>query len=343
MRPDQTRRLKPAASRLELLVIATTLCMLLLGAAAVATATRGQSMVVACQSNLRRIGQLSVELANQDSRMIPHRQSTSGERWWRGLGAWDWGGADGRCGYLRSDWHDPTQSLGAQTRPYSRMLYGVPVPPNADFSVFGCPADTGAARIAPGYEPSFGILSPCSDAEADIIFQSMFQAFGTSFQGDFIWYTGEVIDYPNTGLRYGSFMRPYEWMPNPSELVLFAESRFMQAYLGTQEFAAGGAFPDIPATPVAPWHDPAGFNLLLTDGHVINAPVAVAGSLIPLTSFNPNDYPFREAMARGSGWRVDAFPEAFVLERRAGNPLLAPLSQGLMLPRPPEERRGTTP
>ncbi len=85
---------------------------------------------------------------------------------------------------------------------------------------------------------------------------------------------------------------------------------------------------------VAPWHASAGFNLLLIDGHVINAPVNVSGSLVPLDSFPVDGYPYRLVMARGSDWRVDSFPEAFIVERRLGNPIVEPLSQGVMLPLP---------
>ena len=324
-----------AVSRLELLVLVTALCGLALSAYGGGVVLRGQGQLVACQAHLRQIGQLSVVLANADSRMIAHRQSSSGLQSWRGLGAWDWGGADGACGEYRSDWNGPSGTIpgfGASTRPYNLALFGGAIPSNADFSVFGCPSDTGAVE-SETYEPYFSDPTPCTPKETEIVHKSMYQAFGTSFQGDFIWFPGGGDIYGSTGLRYGSFMRPYEMVTKPSELLLFAESRFMQAYMSTAEFIAGGAFKGDP-TAVAPWHASAGFNLLLIDGHVMNAPINVSGSLIPLDSFPLDDYPYRVVMARGSGWRVDSFPEAFVVERRVGNPFAPPLTQGVMLSLP---------
>jgi len=326
------RSKRNAVTRLELLVLVTALGGLALSAFDGAEVTRGQGQLLTCQAHLRQIGQLSVILANADSRMIAHRQSSSGSSAWNGLGAWDWGGADGQCGEYRTGWPLlPDRAFGAETRPYNHALFGDTIPPNADFSVFGCPSDVGAAQSLI-YEPYYSDPAPCTSDEAEIVHTSMYQAFGTSFQGDFIWFPGNLGN-DSTGLRYGSFMRPYELVTNPSELLLFAESRFMQAYISTKEFVAEGALGGDP-TSVASWHEPDGFNLLLIDGHVINAPISVSGSLIPLDSFPINDYQYRSVMARGSGWRVDSFPEAFVVERRQGNPLVQPLSQGLMLPLP---------
>lgn len=322
-----------AITRLEVLVLVTAFGGLALTAVGGLTTARGQSQLLVCQKHLRQIGQLSVVLANADSRMIAHRQSSSGSATWKGLGAWDWGGADGRCGEFRTGWPlFPDGAFGVDTRPYNHALFGDTIPPNADFSFFSCPNDTGAV-VSSVYEPRYIDPAPCTPEEAEIIRQSMFEAFGTSFQGDFLWYPGPTDIYGPTALRYGSFMRPYELVTNPSELLLFAESRFMQAYLSTKEFLDGGALEGDPAS-VASWHEPGGFNLLLIDGHVINAPISVSGSLIPLDSFPINDYQYRSVMARGSGWRVDAFPEAFVVERRQGNPLVQPLSQGIMLSTP---------
>ncbi len=232
-----------AITRLEVLVLVTAFGGLALTAVGGLTTARGQSQLLVCQKHLRQIGQLSVVVANADSRMIAHRQSSSGANRWTGLGAWDWGGADGACGEYRSDWTGPTPDFGgfgAQTRPYNVSLFSGAIPPNADFSVFRCPSDTGAANSSI-YEPRFADSTPCTLEETEVVHKSMFHAFGTSYQGDFLWFPGDWDAYGNTGLRYGSFMRPYEMVAKPSELLLFAESRFMQAYLSTTEFIAGGA------------------------------------------------------------------------------------------------------
>src|SRR5262249_24184010 len=128
-------------------------------------------------------------------------------------------------------------AFAAKTRPLSKLCSTGNTLMLDDFSVFHAPADQGDAP-----NPNSG---PGSNDAAI----SMAKAYGTSYQGDFLW-----IPSGNTGQRFGMFMRPLNMVPAPSETTLFYEARFAQAYISTQEFVAGGAFGGTP-TEVPGWYD----------------------------------------------------------------------------------------
>jgi prepilin-type processing-associated H-X9-DG protein len=329
------------AARLQLLVLASALALLAFAAVAAGSAARGRSYSQKCIKNLQEIGRLSVLVACADSRMIPHRQSLSGTYRWLGLGSWDWGGANGLCEpYAAPSSPDAwINSLSADTRPYNATAFGFPVPPSANFSGFACPEDAGF--FVGGNQPPPYVPPTCGTPS--IFEQSVFQATGTSYQGDFLWFS-EPFAGATASLRFGSFMRPYELFPKLGETVLFYDSRYSQAVLSTQEAVDAGIMPDIYApTTIPPWHSPGGFNVLFVDGHVQTIPIHVSGSLLSIVVIDPVTNPYRTWLPRGNDWRWDALPERFVIERRTGNPILAPPTQGLMLPRPPSDLRSGTP
>jgi len=253
-----------------------------------------------------------------DDRLIPHRQSLAGINGWRGLGGWDWGGADGACGEFRTGWpYNPSLALGAATRPYNIARFGAQIPPNADFGVYHCPADVGYQSVDT-YLPFYSNdPAPC-DQSADAIFlQSAFTATGTSYQGEVLWLANGTADH------FGSFMRPFELFPNAAETVMFADGRFVQAYFSTEETLSKLPFPGTPTT-ITPWHGADGFNQLLVDGHAQSVQVNVSGSMLDPYTFDPTIYE-REFVLRGANWRIDALPEIHISERSAsggpGDPL----------------------
>lgn len=312
--------MSPASSsnRLEILVLITALATAVLTLTLNASQNRRSVRTQSCMDNLRELGQTSVIVAHMDSRMIPHRQSSAGIAGWRGLGGWDWGGADGACGEYRTGWpYSPERALGAATRPYNVARFGNVIPPNADFGVFHCPADVGYQPVN-SYTPYYFDASPCDQSSADAIFlQSAFTATGTSYQGEVLWIGNSTADH------FGSFMRPYELFPNAAETVMFADGRFVQAYFSTEETLSVLPFTGPPTT-ITPWHGSEGFNQLLVDGHAQSVQVAVSGSMLDALTFDPLVYD-RQYVLRGANWRIDALPEVYISERGAGgsggNPL----------------------
>ncbi|MFO0972558.1 MAG: hypothetical protein U1A27_03835 [Phycisphaerae bacterium] len=284
------------------------------------------SALSACQRNLFRIGQASAAVAQSDFRMILHPQSTGGVGAWRGLGAWDWGGADGACGEMRSDYYyGPEKSLGAKSRLYNPVLVGGATSPTADFGVYRCPMDVGSFDN-PYYVPHYASPYPCPlGRDVFIIQHSMFDAMGNSYQGDFIW----LSDSSSVAARLGTFMRPAWAIPRADETILFYEHRMAQAMLATAEFLNEYQSGNQPV-PIPSWHGvPFRHNALMADGHVQEIEIRMSGSML-----NPNPSPILSELGqefyviRGPGWRYDCSPEQFVFEQNYGNPIMSPPTRG---------------
>jgi len=320
---ESRSRLTRAFSLIEALI-----CGSVLGVAIIAVAgplsqnLQGAAMSERCKRNLGRLGQLSAMVSMQGRLNILHPESTNGPNAWRGLGAWDWGGADGACGETNSTWPTSPYHLGASTRPFNRFLYGEAVPANADYALFQCPADTGTD---PGalYRAEYFDTEPCSAEQAEeVAHKSVFLMQGNSYQGDFISYP-----FGSWSVRFGSFLRPAEMFPAPSEVILFGEHRFMQAILSTTEAVQQGIVSGTP-TRVQSWHSSDGrFNLAHADGHVQSVDVNVTGSLL-----NPDSMPSAwRVRLRGQTWRYDAYPDVELFEAVAvPNPILdAPTGDGV--------------
>lgn len=302
-------------TRTEVLVLLTTAALGFGFAGPLSNNVRDQARDAKCQRNLGLIGQLAASVAAADRWSVLHGQSSSGELAWRGLGAWDWGGLDGACGEVRTGWPSyPEVALAGSTRPFTRAAYGDAILVNPTASLFACPADTGAVSDV-FYVPVYSDPAPCTQEEADaIVRRSMAEAKGTSYQGDFIWYSASSDS--SAGAREGSFMRPSELFVNPAETLLFYEARFAQAFMCSEESVSiwGSGKP----SSIASWHESSGAqNILNADGHVQSVVINVSGSLLDPLSL-PSDLVIR---FRGAGWRYDAYPEARILERGPGIPM----------------------
>jgi hypothetical protein len=159
------------------------------------------------------------------------------------------------------------------------------------------------------------VSNPNYGGDTPIELRSVNQAKGTSYQGDFVWFNGGSF-----GLRFGAFMRPVTLMPDPSQLVLFYESRFSQAFISAEEFIAGGAFGGTPVD-VPGWYGKLGeFASSFCDGHAARIKLRRKGDMFPLNSFQQNYPTTWQIMARGTGWRIDAFPQKMIREEFVGNP-----------------------
>lgn len=298
------------ATLIEILLIVAIVGLLVALLVPSLSAGRRGGQRVKCTSQLKQIGQYAGAFAAAEPRGILHPQATSGEMAWIGLGAWDFGGSDGACGE-----HSTTSPLalhlGSTRRPFN-LAGGTRPSAETLFPEYHCPTDTGAANN-PNYFPVCSDPRPCSAAEADErAAASMYAAKGTSYQGDFIWFAGVEEGQP-VARRFGSFLRPASTMVSASELTLFYETRFAQAFLSTQEradawgAAAGGAVVAVPG-----WHGAESrFNVLLCDGNVRTVSVRPRGDALDVVSlFPPDDATPRSAMIRGSGWRIDNLPMA---------------------------------
>ncbi|MFO0973221.1 MAG: type II secretion system protein [Phycisphaerae bacterium] len=318
-------RCKPrrrAFTLIELLVVISVIALLVSILLPSLAAARQEGIRIKCAANIRTIGQAAAANQVATRKGILHQQAVSGDYNWRGLGAWDFGGNDGLCGAFRSDWPlspGPApggQNFGLINRAYNVAQSGAQLGLGAVFKEYSCPADQGTLRN-PNYEAEFGddTAQPCSLGQIeDITTRSMYEGFGNSYQGDFIWFGGPTIQGSSTALRFGSFMRPTSSINNSAELTLFYEHRFAQAFLSTQEWidagGGGSAALDVPG-----WHGQLGeFNVGFCDGTVRKIKLLRKGfALDSLTLFPPSpagENPpqlIRSVMARGNGWRIDNF------------------------------------
>jgi len=316
--PTRVRGLR-GFTLIELLVVISIIALLVSILLPSLTAARQEGIRLKCQANVRSVNGYAQNNAISEPRGIAHAMAKSGEMYWRGLGAWDFGGSDGRCGEMRSDYGQLDASLGARYRPFNAAVAGPDFDVTMQFKEYQCPGDTGYAPIR-NYRPGFVDDSPCTGDEVEEVQNGpMWKERGTSYQGDFVWFGGPNDLGQPTALRYGSFMRPVSMVPNASETLLFYEGRFAQAFFSTAECAAvnGGTPID-----VAGWHGKmCEFNAVMMDGHAQRITLHNRGDMVDIVSkIDPVQYPYRAGMFRGVGWRYDAFPARFVVEHRTGNP-----------------------
>lgn len=299
---------------IELLVVISIIALLISILLPSLQSARQEGIRLKCVANLKSIGQSAQNNAISDPTGILHAQSISGKLAWRGLGAWDFGGSDGKCGEANSNW--PTNqalNLGCMTRPYNIAASGgAGLTPASVFGEYKCPADLGVVFLpSSNYTPRYADEAPCSAAEVEeAITKSMYEMMGTSYQGDFIWYGGPNEGIYSTARRFGSFLCPTNKIKSSSEMLLFYEGRFAQAYLSSQETIDGGSFPGSAVFDIPGWHGKLGeFSASFCDGSARKVLCKSKGDMVDtLTTFDPTVYPERNVMYRGNGWRYDNFP-----------------------------------
>lgn len=275
-----------AFHRTDALVAGVACLLALVMAAGAGKRIKQISRIDICTDHLRRLGEISVMVANADARGIRHRQASSGQNNWIGLGAWDWGGANGIADYS----YDSTISfyLGASKRPYNMWTAGGGIS-----DVYKCPED-------------FGIPSEYSA-------QSSVQ-YGTSYYGDFLWFSSDNL---MSATRFGSFMRPDNMFESPSKTLFLTDAIFMDAALSTEEMVSGGSFPGGIVSDVPSWHGNFKHNVLLADGHTQSIEIKKVGSVI-----NPRTLPARYMVRGTADWRHDTHPQPTISEHFVGNPIV---------------------
>jgi prepilin-type N-terminal cleavage/methylation domain-containing protein len=317
---------------IELLVVISIIALLIAILLPSLTAARQEGIRLKCIANIKTITQAGAANSLSDNKGILHPMHESGKFAWRGLGGWDYGGSDGKCGEPSTRWTASPFNLGVLGRPFNIAVAGAQLAANTQFTEYRCPADAGPAQIDPNYTPTYVSPDPCSGAEEDEAKSSMYTMMGTSYQGDFIWYIGPQISQEPSAKRFGSFLCPTSKIKTASELIFFYESRFAQAFLATQEAVdSGGAFEGV-VLDIPGWHGKLGeFNVSFCDGSARKIRLRSRGDAIDVVStFDPIQWPFRSAMYRGNGtsWRFDNFPYSdssdmlsdWVTECRVGDP-----------------------
>lgn len=308
-RVGTVRPVRRGVARAEVLVLMVAIAMLVAIAGQLREVFESPSLAAKCVNNLREIGRISAFVASSDAKLIPHRQSTAGLFAWRGLGQFDWGGADGMSGEF-----GPNCTLGAgncllaSTRPFNAFVSA------AQYSdLFRCPSDVGSFQVPTGnYAPS------SAQGGVGLFRKSIYLASGNSYSGDFIWL--QTAGAPSASRRFGSFLRPIQRFVNPHDTLLFYETRFAQAYLSSSESIAGGGGFGQPVE-VQSWHGRQAHNALMADGHTQSIELRMTGSMTPTDSFPIDFYPDRTVMYRGANWRYDTFPEQPIFEHGAGDPI----------------------
>lgn len=309
---NPTRR---AFTLIELLVILSILALVVALLIPSISAARSEGLRVKCIYNLKSLGRYAQANGLADPSGILHAQSESGRAAWLGLGAWDFGGSDGRCGAYSSGWSASPLNLGVATRPFNIAAAGASLSTASTFPEYQCPADIGAARVGPtNYVPEIAGETADDPNAARPVFESMYAAVGTSYQGDFISFRGATADGGPVAKRPGAFLLPSSRMQQPTQLLLFYEARFAQAMLSTQEAVdAGGAFGGVPLD-IPGWHGKLGeFNVAAADGSARKVTLMSHGSAVDVAAvFDVANLPYRSVMYRGrnNDWRFDNLPYA---------------------------------
>lgn len=318
---------KSAFTLIELLVVIAIIALLIAILLPSLSAAKQEGLKAKCASELKSMGNLSQVFSAEEHApaqafiglsQIPsmpqgiiHPQAVAGEQNWLGLGAWDWGGSDGTDQYMNTPPAGSPPGFAGYSRPLTAAAAG-----GGKFAstsrdagnFFTCPSDQGqiSSTLYGGGTPAQ--LRRFADAK------------GTSYQGEFIWFVSSYLGQ-TTGLRFSTFMRPTNRIPDASKSLLFYEARFAQAFMHSQEFVAEGPFGG-PSVPVTGWHGKYGeFTGAFADGHAETLKCRRQGDVFPMTSYDINTFPLRQVMVRGrSGWRNDCFPAPMVREFFVGNP-----------------------
>jgi prepilin-type N-terminal cleavage/methylation domain-containing protein len=315
------RRARSAFTLLELLVCIAIIAILLSVLLPVLGRAQREARRAKCLSNLKQFGTFAAMNAQEDrdARMHVSHSAVSEDHEsssWMGSGDHCWGGGNG----IDPEFQDPNlgatsgqggtsnpspglypncESKGARGRFMNRMIHGADVTGREDYSLFQCPDDTGLVENT--------VSQP---ARSPIYARSVFEASGNSYMGDYFY----IKDHSLQNLiyrRWGSYRRPMNLFADPSQALLFWESRFVQAIANTVEIGSAKLPYRMGDTPVEVdgWHGrPGRFSAVFADSHVDEVSCRKSGDLTPPAAFKLSHSESWKVHWRGPGWRYDNLP-----------------------------------
>jgi len=217
---------------------------------------------------------------------------------WMGAGDHCWGGANGKVAEFSASAMGSTNK-GAHGRFMNNPIYSRDLTGKEDYSLFRCTGDEGMVTGV-GSQPA-----PTATHAA-----SMFEATGNSYMGDYFWYKSHTVPV-NEYRRFGAYRRPVNQFNDAGKVLLFWESRFIQALSNTSEIATAGLSNGLGNQPrqVMGSHGKSGrFNAVFADGHAETIVCNKTGSLRPPTQFMAHAPVYWRLWWRGANWRYDIFP-----------------------------------
>ena len=322
-----SKRFRSAFTLIELLVVIAIIAILISILLPALGAAREEGGRAKCLANLKGIGSLGQILANEDPEnrlQTPHegefrRTSRSagalgGLIWdietvgdkWMGAGDHEWGGANGQDSDFAQSAPNSTNK-GAIGRPYNRAQFGFGYTEKEDFDLFRCGGEEGMFDQAASTPPP-----------APMYAESVFNATGNSYMGDYYWFKVHAAQWePNVYMRFGAFRRPANLFGDTGKVLLFWESRFMQAMTNTLEIQAAGLNTINAGT--SPMNIPGShgrigkFNAVFADGHASTVSCRKTGDM-----YAPTYAPTALAAEwwrlkwRSKDWQYDNFPAEMV-------------------------------
>ena len=297
---------------IELLVVIAIISLLMSILMPSLSRAREQSKIAVCLSNMRQIGLLMQEYAEEDrtNQPIPiHNMMIrpTGCCWlYRTVNSFTWGGRDGQVplrpntlgcpaviwlnsderGYYPAGMNAP--AYGARERPLNRYYLGSDFTARdyQDMPLFRCPSDAGhlpASLAIDVPESAYGI--PCYDL------------FGNSYRANMY---GFISD--GGALSLSPWGHRTHTLPDPSRLILFAEASFFSM---SNPVAALGRQP-------IDWHGRARqANVLFLDGSARGTPTDISPGLDDETAEAMDLFPGScnpDLPRYGNGWRIDVWP-----------------------------------